>query len=600
MASVGSNVVIKMTADASQVDLGMKRAAKATKNYENTTKKANQQLRFMRGGLGQVGHQVQDVAVQLQMGQNAMLVFGQQGSQVASLFGPGGALIGAVLAVGAALATSLMPSVFGATEAQKRLKEETENLADRYDDLTAAQKRYAKNKVNEVIEQNNDLIEQATRKQNNLSLAITSNTQTFNNMKNAVDNNNTALGFLVRGGVDFTRHMVLMKASASGATTEIENQQVEIDTASQSNVKLAEKVDDTTDAYIKFEEKMTLANIRLAEGTLGVQLYNIATSNMTEQEKLVASAKAEHLHIQKQLNEENGKAGNIPNQDAENVLVQGISQEMGLIDQEIKQRKRVEKEQQLIQRAQLERFEDMRAEYVLEAASIGKSAEEIEILTMRHQGLGEEQIKEILRLKELIKVRQEAAGATKLNDTFLAKSSKEKTLQMISDAKTLTEGVGRHSKKMAAIQKTVQIGQAVMNTYAAASKAIATYGVPLGIPFAAMAVAQGMAHVNAIKSASFDGGGFTGRGARTGGIDGKGGFPAILHPNETVIDHTRGSGGMGESIVVNQSINVTTGVQDTVRAEILNLMPQIAETAQNAVLSARMRGGSYSKQLMGK
>ena len=34
MASVGSHVVVTMEADASQVDLGMKRAAKATKNYE--------------------------------------------------------------------------------------------------------------------------------------------------------------------------------------------------------------------------------------------------------------------------------------------------------------------------------------------------------------------------------------------------------------------------------------------------------------------------------------------------------------------------------------------------------------------------------------
>jgi len=38
---------------------------------------------------------------------------------------------------------------------------------------------------------------------------------------------------------------------------------------------------------------------------------------------------------------------------------------------------------------------------------------------------------------------------------------------------------------------------------------------------------------------SFDGGGFTGYGPRSGGIDGRGGFTAILHPNETVIDHTR-------------------------------------------------------------
>lgn len=39
---------------------------------------------------------------------------------------------------------------------------------------------------------------------------------------------------------------------------------------------------------------------------------------------------------------------------------------------------------------------------------------------------------------------------------------------------------------------------------------------------------------------SFDGGGDTPRGPRSGGVDGKGGFPAILHPNEKVVDFTRG------------------------------------------------------------
>jgi len=52
----------------------------------------------------------------------------------------------------------------------------------------------------------------------------------------------------------------------------------------------------------------------------------------------------------------------------------------------------------------------------------------------------------------------------------------------------------------------------------------------------------------------FDGGGFTGMGARAGGIDGKGGFPAILHPNETVIDHTKGQG---------MSSNITFNIQAT-------------------------------------
>jgi len=95
---------------------------------------------------------------------------------------------------------------------------------------------------------------------------------------------------------------------------------------------------------------------------------------------------------------------------------------------------------------------------------------------------------------------------------------------------------------------------------------------------------------------SFNGGGFTGYGARAGGVDGKGGFPAILHPNESVIDHTRGQ---SAGVVVNQTINVTTGVQQTVRAEIANLLPQISNAAKAAVADSRMRGGGFSKAMVG-
>ena len=43
---------------------------------------------------------------------------------------------------------------------------------------------------------------------------------------------------------------------------------------------------------------------------------------------------------------------------------------------------------------------------------------------------------------------------------------------------------------------------------------------------------------------SFAGGGYTGNGSRSGGIDGAGGFPAILHPQETVVDNYGGRGAM--------------------------------------------------------
>jgi len=53
--------------------------------------------------------------------------------------------------------------------------------------------------------------------------------------------------------------------------------------------------------------------------------------------------------------------------------------------------------------------------------------------------------------------------------------------------------------------------------------------------------------------------------------------------------------GGGGAVVVNQTINVSTGVQQTVRAEIKQLMPQIAESAKSAVVDAKRRGGSYGR-----
>ena len=93
-----------------------------------------------------------------------------------------------------------------------------------------------------------------------------------------------------------------------------------------------------------------------------------------------------------------------------------------------------------------------------------------------------------------------------------------------------------------------------------------------------------------------NGGGFTGLGSRSGGVDGKGGFNAILHPNETVIDHTKGQGSGG---AVNVTLNISTGVAQTVRAELSNLMPAITEATKAGVLEARQRGGSYSRALAG-
>jgi len=73
----------------------------------------------------------------------------------------------------------------------------------------------------------------------------------------------------------------------------------------------------------------------------------------------------------------------------------------------------------------------------------------------------------------------------------------------------------------------------------------------------------------------------------------------LFVPNQSGSIVPNGKVGGGGGVVVNQTINLSTGVTQTVRAEVLNLMPQIAQSAKAAVAEGRMRGGSYSKALVG-
>lgn len=72
--------------------------------------------------------------------------------------------------------------------------------------------------------------------------------------------------------------------------------------------------------------------------------------------------------------------------------------------------------------------------------------------------------------------------------------------------------------------------------------------------------------------------------------------PELFVPGQTGTIVSNGQMG-GAGTVINQTINVTTGVQQTVRAEIMTLMPQIANATKAAVADAKMRGGSYGAAL---
>lgn len=76
----------------------------------------------------QAGYQVQDFIVQVQGGQNALVAFSQQGSQLAGAFGPSGAIVGALIALGSVLAGVLITSLNGGKNAMDALKDAAEAM----------------------------------------------------------------------------------------------------------------------------------------------------------------------------------------------------------------------------------------------------------------------------------------------------------------------------------------------------------------------------------------------------------------------------------------------------------------------------------------
>lgn len=81
-----------------------------------------------KSSMQQAGYQVQDFIVQVQGGQNALVAFSQQGSQLAGAFGPGGAVVGAIIALGSVLAGVLITSLNGGKNAMDALKDAAEAM----------------------------------------------------------------------------------------------------------------------------------------------------------------------------------------------------------------------------------------------------------------------------------------------------------------------------------------------------------------------------------------------------------------------------------------------------------------------------------------
>ena len=137
-----------------------------------------------------------------------------------------------------------------------------------------------------------------------------------------------------------------------------------------------------------------------------------------------------------------------------------------------------------------------------------------------------------------------------------------------SAADSLRKIVGEQSaayQTMFAVQKAFSIQRAILAIKTGIASAWEA-GWPNGAIYAAGVVAATgslVSDIMSVASPSFDGGGYTGNGSRSGGLDGKGGFWAMMHPQETVIDHTKSGSSASAGSLNGGNITVNVSLQET-------------------------------------
>ena len=492
-------------------------------------------LRNFRSGMAQIGYQIQDIAVQIQGGQNLGVILGQQGSQIASVFGPGGIAAGAIISIGALLGTALVPALFKSKESMDELAASTRKYTEdlKYAsqvqrDFVAAQEETVKGGLRTQL---SDLEEKST----NLVKARESLQKLLADPKALM-----ALGAAtpeVNIAELYKSQLIEVKASAERTSVEIANLQSQLGINAGANA--LKQLEIQVKASGEYWNKRIADEKKAQEELLANEIIIQKTLAEAEQKRIDdANKRAQELiGIEKMLYEtflgfETKKA------EEQAKLREGVS---GIAASLMTENEQAE----ALFATQLEMITAARME------GVSNEDEYTELLV----GIATQRADKLLAIEEgLAKAKDELQKTA--NDAFLTNMNRQ--VDILQGAFGESSAIG---KAFFLFQQSMAAANAIVNGYDAAMKIKASIPVG-GDAMAGASIAMGYASAAAIMGqtlGSFEGGGYTGMGIRAGGVDGRGGMPAILHPNESVIDHTQGQG-MG-SVVVNLTVqaNDTAG-----------------------------------------
>ena len=550
--------------------------------------------KFAMGGAQQAGYQIGDFAVQVANGTSKMQAFGQQAPQLLQIFGPIGAVVGAAVAIFAAFAVvaektkkktvetataiDRLNTSFNSLEATdytslgEKMSAPVQKVFDKYKNLIAAAREYAQlqraSALGEIIETLSPVADMdATREYLKEALRIQ-----YQMRKQGIDIGENYDAHVAKIGE--LNDKLLRQHNISAIISKV-NGKTRAETA--ANLDIAIQQLKKAGAYTT-EVQRTIMLFKEQAGLIGAvnQELDEAVSTEKDRVKTLTESSDKLVYQDGILRAMNIKAGNM------RALFNSMKKAH---DERLKT---------------LQDEDTIMGQLVVKGFAYSKSV---------YQGGRGGDPRVFTHMDEFRKQLADAeAAAAKLNDTApkgisnLAAKIDSELSPAMKQLKNVQDSVSRAFEDgfMSMIDGTKSVKDSFRSMASDIIKELYRIFVVKQITGFITDAIGGMFGGGVTTSprprarpVSMDGGGYTGNGARAGGLDGKGGFMAMMHPRETVVDHTKGQG--SGQIIVNQTINVSTGVQQTVRTEIKSLMPQIAESAKAAVADAKRRGGSYGR-----
>ena len=591
----------------------------------------------------QVGYQVGDFFVQVQSGTSALVAFGQQGTQLAGLLpGVAGAVVGISLAVGTMLLRSFMDVNDASDTASAKLKTFEENLKSAKEEvqdlrnelilLSSGFASVSEMTLSEAIDKATDKLGDAQRKLEEattgaaligqgaaggidlFSLFGASSADKVADAKELVAQSVLELESLremQRQGKERERNasVVNQLAQARAILQEQENdRQKEAVKQSKARAKSIydallshKKVNDAAEEQLRLQNQaIYLQGVELQYGKDSAEYKRAAAKHERENLALkLEQAGVDDSHIQSLL------LGNMALEAGLRLLKAQRDVTFSMFegsDAAKRMRKYAGRGTptgtgqpstkstgtSVVKESDLEK---LRSQLQLERALVGQTEARQRVI----QALGVDFSKknpqtvaslekQIQLTKELIQEEQQRQDlinfvADSMGDSFMAmvdgtKSVKDAFREMASD-------IVRELYRVLVVQQMVNAAKSFMGGF----------------------FADGGAFSGGSQIQAYADGGVVGSPTYFGMSGGKTGLMGEAGP-EAILPLKRGANGKlgvqvegnGGGVTINQNINISTGVQQTVRTEIKSLMPQIAEQSKAAVLDAKRRGGSYGSK----